>query len=385
MQKVKKMKSEKLMDLYSDFLMTSPNVVSALLMEDVLEKAHSHDSITRMLSQHELDQKEYWKQIKPMVRQLEDAENGLISIDDTIKEKPYTDENELVAWHHDHSKKGNDKMVKGIQILTFTYVSSFQGNKVIFPIGFDLVRKDLRKEDAKTKKIKRVASVSKNEMLQNRLKTLAHINNVQFRYVAWDSWFSSADNMCFVAWNIKRHFICPIKDNRTISFDLDMTKKQSEKQWESVSQTKFETNQTYQVCLKDVPFPVLLVKQVFHNLDGSIGEQYLVTSDLDLSPKQIEDTYGKRWSSEELHRSLKQNTALEKMPAKKADSQANHIFASMLAQTKLESIKMATKQNHYALKRTILLDSLKKAWAEIQKLKELALNNYSAFPNFRAA
>jgi hypothetical protein len=264
-------------------------------------------------------------------------------------------------------------------------VGNFQGDKTMFPIAFDLIRKDVQKEDAKTKKIKRESSVSKNELLQRRLKIPAHVNSVQFRYVLWDSWFSSADNMRFAVSDIKRHFVCPVKENRTISFDLDMTKKQSEKQWVSVSQAEIEVNRTYQVCIKDVPFKVLLVKQVFQNLDGSIGEQYLVTSDLDLSEDQITKIYGKRWSGEELHRSLKQNTALEKMPAKKADSQANHIFASMIAQIKLEAIKMTTKQSHYALKRSILIDSLKKAWAEIQKLKDLCLNQNFNFPNFLTA
>jgi hypothetical protein len=53
-----------LMDLYTDFLTSSPNVVSATLISDVLNKAYSHDSITRMLSQPVLDQQEYWKHIK---------------------------------------------------------------------------------------------------------------------------------------------------------------------------------------------------------------------------------------------------------------------------------------------------------------------------------
>ena len=100
---------------------------------------------------------------------------------------------------------------------------------------------------------------------------------------------------------------------------------------------------------------------------------------------QIDTVYEKRWSSEELHRSLKQNTGLEKMPAKKEYSQANHIFASMLAQVKLEALKMSTKQHHYALKRNILIQSLKKAWKEIQKLKELCLEKNIKIPNFLTA
>ena len=379
------MKAAKIMDLYSDFLMTSPNIVSALLLESVLDKKYSHDSITRMLVQKELSQKEYWSKVKPLIRQVESASEGIIAIDDTIEEKPHSGENELISWHHDHSKKGKDKMTKGIQILTFTYVSPQKEGKIQLPIAFDLVRKDVIYEDTKTGKKKRKSSVSKNDLLQERLKVLAHQNNVKFKYVCWDKWFSSASNMCFVVQEIKRHFACPIKSNRTISFDLNMDKKTSKKEWVSVTQANLEPNKVYQICLKKVPFKLSLIKKVYHNLDGSVGVQYLVTSDTDLDYNQIDTVYEKRWSSEELHRSLKQNTGLEKMPAKKEYSQANHIFASMLAQVKLEALKMSTKQHHYALKRNILIQSLKKAWKEIQKLKELCLEKNIKIPNFLTA
>lgn len=379
------MKAPQIMDLYSDFLMTSPNIVSALLLENVLDKAYSHDSITRMLAQHELDQKEYWGKIKKTVRQIESAEDGTICIDDTIEEKPHSEENELIAWHHDHSKKGVDKMVKGIQILTFTYVSEARNLAIKLPVGFDLVRKDVKTIDSKTQKEQRKSSVSKNELLQKRLKILAHTNNVQFKYVCWDKWFSSADNMRFVVLDIKKHFVCPLKSNRNISFDLDMDKKTSKKEWVSVEQANLEPNRIYEVCLKEVPFKLHLTKKVFHNLNGSVGVQYLVTSDTDLTIDEIDAKYKKRWSSEELHRSLKQNTGLEKLPAKVENSQANHIFASMIAQVKLEGLKMCTKQHHYSLKRSVLVQSLKNAWAEIQKLKELCLEKNISLPNFKTA
>ena len=83
-----------------------------------------------------------------------------------------------------------------------------------------------------------------------------------------------------------------------------------------------------------------------------------------------------------MHRSLKQNTALEKMPAKMESSQANHIFASMIAQVKLEALRLATKVNHYTLKRNILIEALKAAWAQIQQFKELCLSKNICLPNF---
>jgi hypothetical protein len=37
-----------------------------------------------------------WQVVKPYVRQIEQA-NGVIIIDDSIAEKPYTDENDIIC------------------------------------------------------------------------------------------------------------------------------------------------------------------------------------------------------------------------------------------------------------------------------------------------
>ena len=143
-----------------------------------------------------------------------------------------------------------------------------------------------------------------------------------------------------------------------------------------------EPDKAYQVYLKVMQIPVTLVKKVYQHLDGSCDVQFLVSTDTTLSAEQVTLVYQKRWGSEELHRSLKQNTALERMPAKMESSQANHIFASMIAQVKLEALRIATKVNHYTIKRNILIEALKAAWSQIQQLKELCLSKNINLPNF---
>ena len=382
------MKRKKLMDLYSDFLTGSPNVASVLVFSKVLNNLFSHDAITRMLAQPELDQKEYWRSIKTVVRQAE-SPKGVIAVDDFIEHKPHSAENELISYHYDHVS-GQSK--KGINILSFTYVNRQEEPKIKLPIGFEIVRKDITVtkmvKDKRTGKFKektiRQATIGKNELLRNRLKILTHQNNVQYSHVTFDSWYSSAENITFVVEDLKKQVVCALKDNRGISFDLD---EQSDKkrQWIAVSEAEIEPNCAIKIRLKKVPFPLILVKRVFHNMNGTVGVQYLVNSDTDADAQSTDTIYKDRWSSEDVHRSLKQNTALEKMPAKLERSQANHIFASMIAVVKLECMKIATKDNHYTLKRAILTKALKEAWLEIQKLKELCLKNSISLPNFQTA
>lgn len=382
------MKRKKLMDLYSDFLTGSPNVASALVFSKVLNDLFSHDAITRMLAQPELNQKEYWRSIKKVVRQAE-TDNGVIAVDDFIEHKPHSAENELISYHFDHVS-GQAK--KGINIISFTYVNRQVEPKIKLPIAFELVRKDTvvtkMVKDKRSGKFKekttRQASIGKNELLRSRLKILTHQNNVKYSHVAFDSWYSSAENINFVVQDLQKQVVCALKDNRGISFDLDdMSDKK--RQWVAVSKAEIEPNCPIKIRLKKVSFPLILIKRVFHNMNGTVGVQYLVCSDTDLDDSSINTIYKDRWSSEDVHRSLKQNTALEKMPAKLERSQANHIFASMIALVKLECMKLATKDNHYTLKRNILTKALKEAWLEIQKLKELCLKNSISLPNFQTA
>ena len=91
-----------LVDLYSDYLLSSPiqaggrlfGATTATGLSGLLEGSLSHDPITRFLSQQRFDSKTLWQLVKPMVRAIED-DAGVLIFDDTIEEKPYTDENEL--------------------------------------------------------------------------------------------------------------------------------------------------------------------------------------------------------------------------------------------------------------------------------------------------
>jgi hypothetical protein len=167
------MKSAKLLDLYSDFFTSSPNIVSALVSSKVLGGTYSHDSITRMLAQKEISQQDYWKPVKPTVRRIE-SDDGAITIDDTIEHTPYSDENEIVAWHYDHT---SGTSVKGINILTFTYVNTEIEPTIKLPVAFEIIRKDLITKDKTGKEI-RQSSVNKNELLRQRLKVLVHHNHI---------------------------------------------------------------------------------------------------------------------------------------------------------------------------------------------------------------
>ena len=63
----------------------------------------------------------------------------------------------------------------------------------------------------------------------------------------------------------------------------------------------------------------------------------------------ITTIYKKRWSVEEYHKRLKQNTAIAKSPTKVIKTQRNHLFAAILAYVKLEKLKFVNQLNHFTV------------------------------------
>ncbi len=79
----------------------------------------SHDQVSRISTADDWNRQTGVDMVKPSVRSMQ-GEDGVITIDDSIVEKPYTDENELICWHYDHAQAG---MVKGINFITALHTS----------------------------------------------------------------------------------------------------------------------------------------------------------------------------------------------------------------------------------------------------------------------
>lgn len=102
-------------------------------------------------------------------------------LDDTILEKNYTDENAVNCWHYSHAKH---RHVKGINLLSCLV----RYGDIAFPIGYKIIKKDILYSDLETRRQKRKASISKNELFCSLIQQ-AVINNILFDYVLADNWF----------------------------------------------------------------------------------------------------------------------------------------------------------------------------------------------------
>jgi hypothetical protein len=355
------MDEKELLDIYTDYLISSFGLTTGTGLSRLLDGAISHDRIQRFLASPMKTGAEFWQVVKPYIRQIQRAD-GVLIVDDSISEKPHTDENDIICWHYDHT---SGQTIKGVNIISALY----HVQDVSLPVGYHLVTKTERYTDKKTGQEKRRSTVTKNEVYQHLLRQAVQ-NQIPFRYVLNDVWYASADNMMFVKHDLQRDFIMPLKTNRKVALTLEV---KQQGQYVRIDTLELEPDTVMAVYLEGVDFPLLLVKQVFINGDGSSGTLYLVTSDLDLTYDGITTGYGKRWPVEPYHKSLKQNASLSKSPTKTVTTQSNHVFAALCAYIKLEMLKVSTHTNHFALKSKLYLQALRTAFDALQDLQPIRL------------
>ena len=354
--------NDNIFDLYVDYLISSFGLTTATGLSAVLEKQISHDMITRMLSGREKTSADLWHTVRPLIRRIENPD-GVLIIDGSIPEKPFTDENAVICRHYDHCKGRN---VRGINFMACLYHSQ----NTSLPVGFQIAAKTEYYTDKKDGKEKRPCPIPKNQYCRE-LPRQAAVSQILFRYVLTDVWFASAENMMFIRHDLEKNFVMPVKTNRKVALSYD-DKRQG--RYVRTDKVVFRADTPVEIFTEGADFRMLLAKQVFANKDGSTGILYLATSDTALTYGQITAIYRKRWNVECYHKSLKQNVSLEKSPAQTAATQKNHFFASLCGYAKPEMLKVSKNLNHFALKAKIYINALQTPYAELQKLQPMKLS-----------
>ncbi len=177
----------------------------------------------------------------------------------------------------------------------------------------------------------------------------------------------------YIKKGLEKEFIMPLKSNSgypSLWEKIALSKKDKlNGKYVTVESLDLQEGTTYSIYIEGVLFPLLLIKQVFKNEDGSIGILYLVSSDLTLTYDECKTIYHKRWKVEEYHQSLKQHVCLCKSPTKKVRTQSNHIFAFMYAFFKLELLSIESKINQTALRTKLYISATRAAFNELEALK----------------
>jgi len=347
-------------DYYSDYLIVQNYLATATGLAKLMEGHISHDQVSRFLRRQKFDSKDLWLYAKKELEHISQEEQGVLIVDDTILEKPYTKENEINTWHYDHAKQ---RHVKGINMVS----CMLNQDNINLPIGYEIVKKDSEYRDKKTNKLKKRSQETKNQKFR-RLLDHARRNATKYDYVLADSWFGSKENMDYIHYNLGKKFILGLKSNRLICTEKEHGAKKAG--YLKLKNADIVADRPYSVRLKGIDFPLTLVKKVFKNGNGSIGILYLISNDLTLDSDALYKLYQRRWRIEEYHRSIKQNASITKSPCWEIRTQRNHIHMALIAYCKLEGLKIKRKLNHYTLRNMLFIKAAMAAWAELKNLRK---------------
>jgi hypothetical protein len=80
---------------------------------DIINKP-AHDSFTRLLQRQPLSSENLWNEVKTFVKN----DQGVLIIDDTVLEKPYSQKNGLITYLWSNKEK---KVVKGVGLITLLW------------------------------------------------------------------------------------------------------------------------------------------------------------------------------------------------------------------------------------------------------------------------
>src|SRR3954447_12563319 len=174
-----KIRRSELVDLYTDYLLSSCGPATATGMSAALDNRISHDIVTDLLNSGYISSRRLWATVKPMCAEIAQQDAVLI-IDDSVEAKPYTDCNELIGWYFDHTL---GRCIKGVNFISAIYNSW----EMSLPMGVAFIHKDLMYID-KHGKEKTKSTISKQEHFRALVEHGS--DRLRFKYVLSDSWFA---------------------------------------------------------------------------------------------------------------------------------------------------------------------------------------------------
>ncbi len=252
-----------------------------------------------------------------------DFSGGLLVLDDSTLDKPYSPRNALVYRHWSGKQKA---VVSGINLITLLWTD---GERCV-PIDYRIYDKDT---DGKTK----------NDHFAEMLIS-AFERGLNPNLVCFDSWYGSVENLKLVR-ALGWHFLTRLKSNRQININRTGLQAVSAAALEASGQT---------VWLKG--FGEVKVFRVIAT-DGTA--EHWATSLEEMTEPARRDFALAAWRIEMYHRGLKQQCLIERAQCRRLRPVLNHIGLCVRAFVRLESHCYREKVSWMEAKTAIIRDAVK--------------------------
>jgi hypothetical protein len=313
---------------YCQYLLSSQINYTITNLAEHLENI-SHDKINYYLKKEKLTPRLLWDNVKDVIMT---DDNGYVIFDDSVLDKRYSEEIEIVRRQYSGNEHG---VLKGIGVVSCVYVNPKLQR--FWVVDYRIFNPDA---DGKTK-IDHV-----KDMLQN----LVYHKLLPFDTVLMDTWYAVHNLMLYID-SLDKIYYCPLKDNRLVddTFGKEKYKRIELLQW---SEEELECGK----IIKIKGFPANKKVKLFRVTVSTNRTDYVVTNDLSQSSTDVVQQVCKiRWKIEEFHREIKQLTGIESCQCRKARLQLNHIACAMLVWVRLKNLAYRTGQTIYQIKQKLLV------------------------------
>jgi Transposase DDE domain len=289
----------------------------------------SHDQINRFMRGEKFRPRHLWQAVRADVVPHAD---GYIVFDDTTLDKRYSEKIEVAQVQYSGASHG---LVMGINIVTCLYVNPELDHS--WNIDYRMYNPIADGKD----KLEHVADMLHHSVEWKRL---------EFGNVLFDSWYATHDLGKQVD-DLGKRFYCPIKANRNILDGL-CWKKPTQLEW---NDTELVHGKAIRLKGQKLSADVRLhrLSRVSHG-DGERIEYILTNDPAHPDTDAVAHHVGIRWKIEQLHREVKQVTAIGKCQCREAKAQRNHIACAFIAWVMLKRAAHACKTTIYQLKQALL-------------------------------
>lgn len=304
---------------YIQFLIHTPvNYTSTTLAAHT--KHISHDVVSDFLAKSRSTARDIWELTRALITNKED---GFLIADDSVQNKQYSDNIELVKLQYSGAEHG---LVRGIGIVNLVHCDGTN----YYPVDYRIYAPD---QDGKTK----------NDHFQDMLIAATHNKGIKAKTVLMDSWYASVPNLKLIH-RMGMIFFTTLKENRLVS----VSKEGGYGHLDTMSWSPKQVKNGVWVKLKELPFHVRLFKLVTQ--EGDIDWVITNCPDRTLNVDVTQSKNDIRWKIEQFHREVKNLTGTEKCQSRKARSQRNHMAYCYQAWLSLKVAARTAKKTIYSFK-----------------------------------
>jgi len=182
------------LEMYTSYLLSDPDYSSCSRLAAIMNNM-SHNSVNRFLERERYTPRDLFDQVSHDLT----PEGGVLSIDDSVLDKPYSDPSKANLIGYFWSGK-HKRVVKGINLITLYYTDI---NGVCVPINYRIYDKS----EGKTKN---------GYFCEMLLETIAW--GIKPAWVTGDAWYASLENLKFLR-KQQLSFLFGIDNNRLISIE----------------------------------------------------------------------------------------------------------------------------------------------------------------------